>query len=278
MTQPSTINQQPATSLLLIGCGNMGSALLKIWRVKTGILAMPIRVVEPNAVESHPNVSWAKQISELPENFLPDIIVLAVKPNQLEEILPPLFQKFGNRSIYLSIAAGKPISFYEQHLGKEAPVVRAMPNTPAAMAKGATGLIGNAALTQAGRDRVSGLVEATGLALWVDNESLMDTVTAISGSGPAYFFHMIECMIASGVSHGLSKEDATELAIQTCIGSGEMAQQGHTINKDVAELRRNVTSPGGTTAAALAVFEKNNALQNLIEEAVAAAINRAKEL
>ncbi len=255
------------TPLLLIGCGNMGSALLARWGD-----SFSVTVVEPNAPITIPHV---KQISALPENFAPAIIVFAVKPQQLAELLPDVAKRFGSTPTYLSIAAGKTIAFFEQHLGQGAGIVRSMPNTPAMIGQGMTALCQNGSVSTDGRKIATELMNAVGDTLWLESETLMDAVTAISGSGPAYIYYIIECMVAAGVKQGLSHAQASQLALKTCAGAASLAAQSP---KDVVELRKNVTSQGGTTEAALAILQKNNALQNLIEEAVSAAVKRAKEL
>ena len=258
------------TSLLLIGCGNMGSALLARW-----VDAFAVTVVEPNEVALPKNVSQAKQLSDLPQNFSPEIIVLAVKPQSLEEILPAIAKRFGNTPTYLSIAAGKTIAFFEQHLGQGAGVVRAMPNTPAMIGQGMTVLCQNGAVSPIGHNHATALMNAVGETLWLEDEKLMDAVTAISGSGPAYYYIYMAALVEAAVKQGLAPEIAEKLVIQTAIGASHMASVS---GEGLCTLIQNVTSPNGTTDAARAVLEKDNVLQSLISEAVAAAVKRAKEL
>lgn len=260
------------TPLLLIGCGNMGGALLVRWQETLSQKFSPIHVVEANAKIDMPHV---KKISDLPQNFSPAVIVLAVKPQQMEELLPQAAERFGTTPTYLSIAAGKTLAFYEKYLGQGAGIVRAMPNTPAMVGKGMTALIGNSSLTKKGREQGTALMSAVGEVLWLEHESQMDAVTAISGSGPAYFFYFMECLTQAGIKQGLSKEDAEMLALATCAGSAELAHQHHI---GFEELRRQVTSPGGTTEAALKVLQHDHALKDLVEKAVAAAVLRAQAL
>jgi len=263
------------TPLLLIGCGNMGGALLTRWCESLAQEFSPIAVVEPHAVALPQGVMHVPQVAGLPEDFMPEVIVLAVKPQSLADILPGLAKKFGTGPTYLSIAAGKTLSFFEERLGQGASVVRAMPNTPSMIGEGITALVGNKSLTDKGRAQATRLMGAVGDTLWLEEESMMDAVTAISGSGPAYFFAIIECMVNAGVKQGLSQQAATQLAVKTCLGSARLALQSE---KSLTDLRVQVTSPGGTTAAALAVFQKDNALQMLIDSAVGAAVKRAREL
>ncbi len=261
------------TSLLLIGYGAMGSALYTRWEQMLRHLFDPIMIVDPRADITVPH---AKQISELPDGFAPDVVVLAVKPQQLDELLPGVAKKFGVTPLYISIAAGKPLAYYEKHLGA-APIVRAMPNTPASVGQGITGLVGNAKVNDPARQQATTLMGAVGQTLWLDDEKLMDAVTAISGSGPAYFFYMMECLVTAGIRHGLTEQAATQLALATCGGSAALAT--HSIGTaTLADQRGWVTSPGGTTAAALAILQKDKGLQKLISEAVDAAVARAGEL
>lgn len=261
--------------LLLIGCGNMGGALLARWAKTLHHEFSPIMVIEPNEITVPKNVSVVKQLSDVPADFKPEMIVLAVKPQQLDALFPKIAKRFGVKPTYLSIAAGKTIAYYQSHLKKGAKIVRAMPNTPAMIGEGFTGLVSNQPDDAAGSKQALKLMRAVGRARWVSKEGLMDIVTAMSGSGPAYFFYIIECMVEAGVKHGLSREGATELALQTCMGSAKLALASE---EHVADLRKKVTSPGGTTEAAIKVLQKDDALKSLIEKAITAAIHRAREL
>ena len=262
------------TSLLLIGCGNMGSALLSRWCEKLGGNFSPITVVEPSDIVTPENVTRVKQISDI-ENVNPTVVVLAVKPQQLETVLPELAKKISGAPTFLSIAAGKNLAFYEKHLGQGAAIVRAMPNTPALIGEGMTAMVANKHLEESGKSHVTQLMATVGDTLWLADEQLMDAVTAVSGSGPAYFYYMVECLIAAGITNGLTHEQATQLAVTTFVGSAKLASHSAMM---VEELRKQVTSPGGTTAAALSVFQDNEQLHTLVETAVAAAIKRAQEL
>jgi pyrroline-5-carboxylate reductase len=254
------------SKILLIGCGNMGRALLDRWAAFS-----PVTIVEPNA-DDLPNA--VKNISDLPNDLSPEVIVLAVKPQSLDQILPDIAKRFGIAPTYLSIAAGKTISYYEKFLGEGAGIVRAMPNTPAMVGEGMTAVAGNKALKDNGKKFSEALMAAAGRTIWLD-ESKMDAVTAISGSGPAYFFHFMEALIAAGVEQGLTEEEAKLLAVQTCVGSAKLASQS---DRSLSTLRENVTSPGGTTAAALSVLQNADALKELVSDAVRAAVKRAREL
>lgn len=262
--------------LLLIGCGNMGGALLSRWRESLMGEFSPLIVVDPAAnIAAGGGVSQVAQLTDIPADFEPGIVVIAVKPQQMDELLPALAERFGVGPVYLSIAAGKTLSYYETYLGERAKVVRAMPNTPAMVGKGMTGLVGNVSLTPHGKEAATRLMDAVGKTLWLASEDQMNAVTAISGSGPAYFFYMLECLVEAGKKQGLAEDQAALLALQTCVGSADLAAAS---NASFAEQRRRVTSPKGTTEAAISVLEKDGALKKLIENAVVAAIARAKEL
>jgi len=263
------------TALLLIGCGNMGRALLARWAETLAAEFSPIIVVEPNAASLPKNISQVKQISELPEAFAPGVVVLAVKPQSLESLLPEIGKKFGNAPTYLSIAAGKTLGFYESILPKPASIVRSMPNTPAMVGEGMTALIGNGSLSAQGKSAATKLMSAVGETVWLESEDQMDAVTAISGSGPAYFFTFMANLVEAAVKNGLAPEVAEQLVKQTAMGAAKLAKNS---SDGLCTLTKNVTSPGGTTAAALAVFENGKALENVVNDAVSAAIKRAREL
>lgn len=257
-------------NILLIGCGNMGSALLARWQT----LGHTIAVVEPNTIRAA-NITHVKNLAELPANISPELIVLAIKPQQLDVLLPELAAKFKNKPAYLSIAAGKTLSYFAQHLGSDASIIRAMPNTPAMVGLGITALIANANTSSSTRDTATQLMQAVGEVVWLTDESQMDVVTAISGSGPAYFFSFMACLIEAAVKNGLSPEVAGKLVKQTAVGASALATQS---KEGLCDLITNVTSKGGTTEAALGIFNKDEAQSRLINEAVNAAIKRAKEL
>jgi pyrroline-5-carboxylate reductase len=202
-----------------------------------------------------------------------DCIVLAVKPQSMDVVLSSC-AKAHTGSLYLSIAAGKTLGYFEKHLGKAA-VVRAMPNTPALIRKGISALCANTYVNAQQKQLATSLLEAAGEVVWLNDEAQMDAVTAISGSGPAYVFLFMEALIAAGLAQELSEEIATKLALHTVRGSVKLAMKSDEL---LADLRKNVTSPGGTTEAALKVLMKEDGLKALISKAVAAAIGRAKEL
>jgi pyrroline-5-carboxylate reductase len=205
----------------------------------------------------------------------PGIIVLAVKPQVMGQVLPSYVQFAKDGSTFLSIAAGIGTASMQDRLGTAAPIIRCMPNTPAAIGKGMLVYWRNAHVGEEAEAFVRKLLAASGRVARVEDEALIDAVTAVSGSGPAYVFHFIECLTEAGVGAGLPREIAGELAMQTVMGSGALAAQS---GETPARLREQVTSPNGTTAAALAVLMKDGRMQALIGEAVEAAHRRAVEL
>ncbi|RAU23003.1 pyrroline-5-carboxylate reductase [Paramagnetospirillum kuznetsovii] len=259
------------TKILLVGCGKMGSAMLSGW-LDQGITASDVVVVEP----SLPSLGVAVVASpcDIAPDFAPDVVVLAVKPQVMAEALPP-YARFG-AAVFLSIAAGKPIAFFRTHLGADADLIRAMPNTPAAVRRGITVCCAGPGVSADQRALCQSLLESVGEVGWVEDESLMDAVTAVSGSGPAYLFLLAEAMAAAGRAQGLPDDLAVRLARSTVAGAGELLRQS---SESAEQLRKNVTSPGGTTAAALAVLmADNNGLPALMGQAVAAATRRGREL
>jgi pyrroline-5-carboxylate reductase len=264
--------------LLLAGAGNMGYALLSGW-LEGGLDPGRIVVQEP-APQRHINealdargVAMHAEIAKLAEP--PAVLVLAVKPQVMDAVLPQLAGLVGGRTLVVSIAAGRRIEGLAVHLPQGTAVVRAMPNTPASVGRAITVAVGNAHVSAAQREACDGLLRAVGEVAWVDDEGLMDAVTAVSGSGPAYVFHLAECLAEAGVAAGLAPELAQKLARWTVAGAGELL---HRSELDAATLRRNVTSPGGTTAAALEVLMAQGALPELMRKAVAAATRRSREL
>ncbi|MCB1551177.1 MAG: pyrroline-5-carboxylate reductase [Alphaproteobacteria bacterium] len=256
--------------LLLVGCGKMGGALLQGWR--DNIPDLLISILDPD----FPDAQF-RMIDELKGQGSFGCIVLAVKPQIMEETVRGLTDFALPSTLVISIAAGKQISFFEDLLGSMSPVIRVMPNTPAAVGCGMSVLCANNKVTSGHKKLAQGLMETVGLCAWVDDESQMDAVTAVSGSGPAYVFHMIEALAQAGISAGLSPDLSMMLARQTVIGSGLLAAQNPDI--DAATLRQNVTSPGGTTEAALRVLMSPDAgLTNLLTRTVLDAQKRSIDL
>jgi len=263
------------SSLLLVGCGKMGGALLDGW--KRVYFGTHFHIIEPHhAGANDAYVTWHKNLDSLPENFVPDVIVFAVKPQQLEATLPDYHTRFAKaHPLYISIAAGKTLEFYRGHLGEHVHIVRAMPNTPALIGKGMTVLCANSTLSASARKIATDLMETVGKVEWLDSESLMDAVTAISGCGPAYVFLFLQSLVEAGVAAGLPEALAKSLAAKTVHGSLHLAENSA---KSYEELRVEVASPGGATEAALQVLMEEDALKTLLERAVLAARNRSEEL
>ncbi|HSG67050.1 MAG TPA: pyrroline-5-carboxylate reductase [Gammaproteobacteria bacterium] len=260
--------------IVLVGCGNMGAALLSGWLAQ-GVEPRRIRVVDtqPRALERAR--SHGVEAGSVLDGAAADVLVLAVKPQQLESLLPACRGLTAEDTLVLSIAAGKPLAFFERFFGKPAMIVRAMPNTPAAIGRGITVLVANDAVGAGQKSTAEMLLRAGGEVVWVDDESLMDAVTAVSGSGPAYVFLLIEALAAAARDVGLDAELAERLATATVAGAGAYAQQA---GQSAAALREQVTSPGGTTQAALEVLMGDRGLAPLVLEAVRAATRRGREL
>lgn len=266
------LEQVARDGLVLLGCGKMGSALLAGW-LKAGLPAASIWVIEPNPTE------WLKGTGvhlNAGVPAAPAVALLAVKPQMMGAALPAL-QALGNgRTLMVSIAAGTSIATFEGVFGPRTPIVRTMPNTPAMVGRGITGICGNAHAGAAGLALARALMQAVGEVVELEGEHQIDAVTAVSGSGPAYVFHLIEAMAAGGVAQGLAPDVAMKLARATVCGAGELAFQSP---EPAAQLRVNVTSPGGTTAAALAVLmDAGTGLPPLMERAIKAAADRGREL
>lgn len=264
--------------LVLAGAGNMGGAMLAGW-LAGGLDPRRIVVQDPSPppaiaelLAQHGITSHATlPVREAP----PAVLLIAVKPQIMEEVFPPLAKRAGPGTLVLSIAAGKTIAGFERHLAKGIAVVRSIPNTPAAVGRGITVATPNAHVTAAQRVLCDTLLGAIGEVGWVDDEALIDPVTAVSGSGPAYVFYLTECLAAAGVKAGLAPDLAMRLARATVSGSGELMRQSD-LGPD--QLRKNVTSPNGTTYAALQVLMSSTGLEPLMTEAVAAATRRSREL
>ena len=264
--------------ILLVGCGKMGGALLAGW-LDQGLPADQILVVEPSIDAKRSGipdgVSVLKDAADIADEFEPAVVIFAIKPQVMGEVVP-LYDRFtAAGTVFMSIAAGTPIRFFEDNLGVGAVVVRVMPNTPAAVRRGMSVLCANVHADQVQRNLCAELMAAVGDTAWLKDEGLMDAVTAVSGSGPAYVFHLIECLAQAAEDVGLAPDLASRLALQTVSGSGELARLS---DDEAAQLRINVTSPGGTTQAALEVLMGDDGLQTLMTAAVRAAEIRGREL
>lgn len=272
-----TVEFTPDRPLLLAGCGNMGAALLQGW-IAAGTAPAAVRVIDPAGADR------AVAAGSLPElvfsappqdGATPRAIVLAVKPQILAEVLPPLRPLIGENTLVISVAAGTTLSTLSGLTGGHRRLIRAMPNTPAAVGRGATVMAALPEVTQAERALAKNLLSAVGSAYEVEDEALMDAVTALSGSGPAYVFYMIECLARAGAELGLPAALALDLARDTVAGAGELAIRSQ---EDPSTLRIQVTSPNGTTAAGLGVLMSERGLAPLIRETLTAAANRSREL
>lgn len=265
----------PSSPIVLIGAGKMGGALLTGW-LASGLDPKAVIVVDPNPPAETLSLLASHGIFHLtsaPANVAARVLLLAVKPQMMGAALPAVRALIGPETVVVSIAAGTTIATLESALGGA--IVRTMPNTPAQVGRGMTGAFANEAVTEADRALVDALLAAVGEVGWVENEGLIDTVTAVSGSGPAYVFLLAECLAAAGVEAGLPPELAARFARQTVVGGGELLNQSPL---PAATLRKNVTSPGGTTAAALEVLMADDGFGPLMIRAVAAAKRRAEEL
>ncbi|MGM4911109.1 pyrroline-5-carboxylate reductase [Rhizobium sp. 768_B6_N1_8] len=265
-----------ANPVVLIGAGNMGGAMLSGW-LKSGVPGSAVVVVDPGpspAMLATIADAGASHVTAAPPGLKAGVLFLAVKPQVMEAVLPAVKSVVGPQTVVVSVAAGKTLAFLEKHLG-EAAMVRAMPNTPAMVGRGVTGAYANARVSAEQRDGVNALLRVSGPVEWVPSESDIDSVTALSGSGPAYVFYLVECMAEAGRKLGLQADLAMRLARETVAGAGELLHQSP---DDAARLRQNVTSPGGTTAAALSVLMAEDGMQPLFDEALAAARKRAEEL
>lgn len=260
------------SGIVILGCGKMGTALLTGW-LAAGVPPASVWVIEP-APGAWLKASGVHLNAVLPA--APDVALLAVKPQMMGAALPALQQLGNGKTLFLSIAAGTSIARFEAILGARTPIVRAMPNTPAMVGRGITALCANAEAGAAGLALARVLMAAVGEVVELEGEHQMDAVTALSGSGPAYVFHLIEAMAAGGVAQGLPADVAMRLARATVCGAGELAYRAA---ETAAELRVNVTSPGGTTAAALGLLmDARQGFPALLPAAIKAAAERGREL
>ncbi len=263
--------------LVLLGAGKMGGAMLEGW-LKRGIPPARITVLDPSppaetkalitryGLEHNPSPETLKDV---------EVLLVAVKPQIMEQALRGLGTLPGQSPLILSVAAGKTIASFEKHFGTERAIIRSIPNTPAAIGRGITAMALNARVSADQRRLAEALLQAVGEVVTVEDEALIDVATAVSGSGPAYVFHVTECLAAAGEKAGLPAELAVKLARATVAGAGELMRQS---GLPASTLRENVTSPKGTTYAALQVLMAEEGLRPLFEKAVAAATRRSREL
>ncbi len=258
-------------TLLLVGNGKMGNALLSRWQTSRPKSITRFIVIDPtHAPKSSALVKSFKGLEALPKNISPSVVVFAVKPQQLTALLPAYAKRFGAAPLYLSIAAGKPLAGLAAGLGDKARIVRAMPNLPAVIGKGMTVLCATPSVSGAHKNVALQLMRSAGHVVWIDDEKMMDGITAISGNGPAYLFLFMEALTDAALQCGIPEKLATQLVRQAMIGGALLAEKNN-----FADLRKQVTSPGGTTEAALKVLMKNDALKRLILDAVEAAARRS---
>ncbi|SEM73995.1 pyrroline-5-carboxylate reductase [Sphingomonas gellani] len=255
-------------TILLIGCGRMGGALARRWSSGERVMAFDPDATLPDGVERVANLDDVSGESDL-------VVVLAVKPQTFPALAPALRRVADCRPLILSIMAGVPLSALAAPFGGSGRVVRAMPNTPAAIGRGISGLVAGQAVSSADRDRAGGLLGAVGEVVWLATEGDIDLVTAISGSGPAYVFRMTEALAAAGVRLGLAEPVATRLASATLTGAAALVEAESCA---LADLRRQVTSPGGTTAAGLAQMDEDAGIDDLMARVAQAAARRSVEL
>ncbi|WPN46941.1 pyrroline-5-carboxylate reductase [Pseudomonas sp. P8_241] len=263
------------TRIAFIGAGNMAASLIGGLRAK-GLDAAQIRASDPGE-ETRARVSAEHGIETFADNAQAiegaDVVVLAVKPQAMKTVCETIRQSLKPGQLVVSIAAGITCASMNNWLGAQ-PIVRCMPNTPALLRQGVSGLFATAEVTAEQRQQAQELLSAVGIALWLDEEQQLDAVTAVSGSGPAYFFLLIEAMTAAGVKLGLPADIAAQLTLQTALGAAHMAVAS---DVDAAELRRRVTSPAGTTEAAIKSFQANG-FEALVEKALGAAAHRSAEM
>jgi pyrroline-5-carboxylate reductase len=264
-------------AVLLVGAGKMGGALLESW-LANGLPPALVSVIEPSPAPDIAKLLSSKRIARDPQPpLLPThaAVVIAVKPQTAPDALKQITRFVGRDTMVVSIMAGRTLGFLAKHLPKGAAIVRAMPNTPASIGRGITVAVPNARVKGGARDLADALLAATGPVEWIKNEKWMDAVTAVSGSGPAYVFLLAESLARAGIAAGLPKALAMKLARETVAGSGELL---HRSELEAAKLRENVTSPGGTTAAALKILMAKSGLDPLMKKAVAAATKRSRQL
>lgn len=262
--------------ITFIGGGNMANSIIG-GLVAQGFEAQNIEVCDPVAdsrtrLEQSFGIKTSDNNSAAASNA--GTVILAVKPQIMRSVCEELRASLAHKPLIISIAAGIPLTKLNEWLGDKLAIVRCMPNTPALVQAGASGLYANSYCNAEQRELAERILKSVGVVEWLADEALIDAVTAVSGSGPAYFFLFMEAMIDAGVEQGLPRETATNLAIQTCLGAGLLAKNS---DVDVAELRRRVSSPGGTTLKAIESFEKNN-LRSLVSDAMHACAHRAKEM
>ena len=267
-----------SVKLLLVGCGKMGGALVSGWLNST-YTPHQIAVIDHadrlDEISARYGVTAKSALSDLAD-IAPEAVVFAVKPRMLEEVVDAYAGLAVHTTLFISVVAGKKTGFFTDHLGAAARIVRVMPNTPAAIGHGMSVLCTAGTLSDAQHRQADALMSAVGETAWISDEAHMDAVTALSGSGPAYVFHLVEAMAKAGADAGLPEQLATRLARQTVAGAGALLAEAP---ETTAVLRKNVTSPGGTTAAGLTILmDEAKGLPPLMRDTIAAAKKRSVEL
>ena len=263
--------------MLMIGCGNMGGAMLTAWLQAD--IVKEVSIVSPSGspkFKNHNKVIAYTSVDAIDANTIYDVIMIAVKPQMLDDVLPAYTRFVSDKTIFVTMAAGKSISYYENILGNTIPFIRIMPNTPSALGQGVTLITGNHYVSDENMQSICNLLSANGSVEILDNENILDKATTISGCGPAYVALFIESLTNAGISIGLQADLAERLAIKTVIGSGIMLDN---TPLPIETQRENVTSKGGVTAAALDIMMRNeNGMKNIIEQALNNAMKRTAEL
>lgn len=265
------------TSLTLFGAGRMGSAILAGWLGKSDILTK-VNIIDPHAdfsaYDEYSFVNCYRDVADIPDDEKTDILVLAIKPQMFQQLVPGLKGTLTSSSLILSIAAGVTVSSIRSLLSGNEPVVRCMPNIAATLGLSASGLYASDNVSNKSKEILTDLFNVIGQAVWTQNEDDFHAITAVSGSGPAYFFAMCEAMIKAGVQEGLSHEVATNLVIETAAGAGALLKE----KKDPQILRAQVTSPNGTTQAGLEQMLDDDKIGQIMSKTINAARRRSEEL
>lgn len=271
--------------LILLGLGNMGKSMLRGW-LRQGIDPEAVRIISPRAPEQAqefkeiPFIAFKTSVDQL-DDYESEVVVMAVKPQKMDDILEPCRRFSPCGAFFISLAAGKSLNYFRNGLG-DVPIIRTMPNTPSSIGYGMTVAVPNNFVTLDHRELCTSLLESVGSCEWIENEDQMDAITALSGSGPAYIFLLAESMAAAGIIAGLDPKLATKLAIQTIYGAANLLnheQSKNPLELMVAEkLRKQVTSPNGTTYEALKILMSEQGMNDLMVRAIYAATNRSREL
>jgi pyrroline-5-carboxylate reductase len=265
--------------VLIVGHGQMGAAILR-GLLRRNIKRSDVAVVEilkpVRGALARRRIAAVDHVKQLPDDFRPGTVLIALKPQQIPAVLPDYREYVRGNTVLLTVAAGIRVEAYERILGESAAIVRAMPNTPAAICRGTSVLFGNRSATTSQRASCEALMGHVGDVSWIDDETLMDAITAVSGGGPAYVFLLMEYLASAAINAGLPGDLAMKLVQSTVAGAAELARSS---GEPVAQLRKNVTSPNGTTAAALRVLMRQpGGLEDMLREAIIAARDRGVEL